>query len=41
MQIQDVFRSFDKKWRTPNSLRDSNVSSKLKTTEEQGVGVAP
>jgi hypothetical protein len=25
-------------WRAPNSLRDSNVSPKLKTTEEQGVG---
>jgi hypothetical protein len=25
-------------WHTPNSLRDSNVSPKLKTTEEQGVG---
>jgi hypothetical protein len=24
-------------WRTPNSLRDSNVNPKLKTTEEQGV----
>jgi hypothetical protein len=24
-------------WRVPNSLRDSNVSPKLKTMEEQGV----
>ncbi len=25
-------------WRAPNSLRDPNVSPKLKTTEGQGVG---
>jgi hypothetical protein len=25
-------------WHTPNSLRDSNVSPKLKTMKEQGVG---
>jgi hypothetical protein len=31
----------DYNWRTPNSLRDSNVNPKLKTTEEKGVGAIP
>jgi hypothetical protein len=31
----------DVHWRAPNSLRDSNVSLKLETTEEQRVRAAP
>jgi hypothetical protein len=30
--------NMDNAWRSPNYLRDSNVSPKLKTMEEQGVG---
>jgi hypothetical protein len=28
-------------WRAPNSLRDSNVSPKLKAAEEQRIGATP
>jgi hypothetical protein len=28
-------------WHAPNSLKDSNVNPKFKTTEEQGVGAVP
>jgi hypothetical protein len=33
--------NLNEKWRTPNSLRDSNVNPKLKTTKEQGIGAVP
>jgi hypothetical protein len=33
-----VHPSSYRKWRAPNSLRDSNVNPKQRTTEEQGVG---
>jgi hypothetical protein len=30
-------KALQPKWHAPNSLRDSNVNPKQKTTEEQGV----
>jgi hypothetical protein len=41
LRVMNSIHKMQSIWRTSNSLRDSNVSPKLKTTEKREVGAAP
>jgi hypothetical protein len=41
IEEKKTYNSSNIEWHAPNSLKDSNVSPKLKTTEEQGVEAIP